>query len=66
VFFVQNVGAKNYKAAQSVFVRNFGTKNALLYVKRVCKMLMKLTPGILYEHLATMTDKDEQLSMKTE
>jgi len=46
-FFVRKhiFGAKNYKAARSAFVQNFGTKNALSYEKCVRKMLMKLTPG---------------------
>jgi len=43
-FFVQNFGAKNYKAAQSAFVQTFGAKNALLNKNRTRKMLMKLTP----------------------
>jgi hypothetical protein len=44
-FFVQNFGAKNYKAVQSTFVQNFGTKNTLSYKKRPHKMLMKLNTG---------------------
>jgi len=42
--FAQNVCAKNYKAAQSTSVQNFGAKNELSYEKRACKTLMKLTP----------------------
>jgi len=40
---MQNFCAKNYKAAPSAFVQNFGTKNALWYKKRLHKMLVKLT-----------------------
>ncbi len=43
-FFVQNFGAKNYKAAQSALVQNFGAKTALSYEKRAHEMLMKFTP----------------------
>jgi hypothetical protein len=42
--FVQNFGAKNYKAVRSTFVQNFGAKNVLSFEKRARKMLMKLTP----------------------
>jgi hypothetical protein len=45
--FEQNFGAKNYKAAQSVFVQNFCAKNELSYKKRAQKMLMKLAQGQL-------------------
>jgi len=37
VFFAQNFGTKNYKAAQSAFVQKFGAKNGLLYEKRTKK-----------------------------
>jgi len=45
VFFVQNFGAKNNKAARSTFVQNFGPKNVVSHEKHVHKMLMKLTPN---------------------
>jgi len=45
-FFVQNFGAKNYKAERSAFVQNFGAKNALLYEKRARKMLVKSTSSV--------------------
>jgi hypothetical protein len=41
---MEDFGAKNYKAAQSAFVQNFGAKNVLLYEKRRHKKLIKLTP----------------------
>ncbi len=41
--FIQNFGAKNYKAALSAYVQNFGAKNTLLYKSHARKMLMKLT-----------------------
>jgi hypothetical protein len=45
-FFIRNFGTKNYKAAQSAFVQNFGAINVLSYKKRARKMLMKLTLGM--------------------
>jgi hypothetical protein len=45
-FFCTFFGGKNFKAAQSAFVQNFGAKNTLSYEKRVGKMLMKSTTGV--------------------
>ena len=42
--FVQNFGAKNYKAG--FWVGNFGTKNFVQ--KPECKTLMKLTQGCIF------------------
>jgi len=44
-FFRKYYGAKHFKAGQSAFVQNFGTKNTLSYEKRTQKLLMKLTQG---------------------
>jgi len=55
VFFVQNFGAQNYKA--EFWDWNFGAKNskALLYKKRACKTLMKLTPYVHFTDLEKLS-----------
>jgi len=45
-FFVQNFGAKNYKAVFG-FVTREKLLNSLSYEKRARKMSMKLTPAVM-------------------
>ncbi len=53
-FFARNFRTKywrqKFQTQNTAFVQNFSPKNALLYKKRVCKTLMKLTHGHPHRH----------------